>query len=139
MPVQVRNLSANVLGVVFVLIGIDHFLRTAWYEPIVPELLGRPDVWVYLSGVAEIAFGALLLMQKHRRLAAKAIMAMLVVLYWANLNMWVNDIPLNGVRYGTGWHIGRLSVQLLLIGFFAWIADLLPTGDSDVQAADRTG
>ena len=51
---------------------------------------------------------------------------MLVVLYWANLNMWVNGIPLNGVRYGTGWHIGRLAAQLLLIVLLAWIADLLP-------------
>ena len=123
---RIRHGAALVVGIVFVLIGVDHFLRTQWYAPIVPKVLGQPDVWVYLSGVAEICFGVLFMIPKHRPLAAKAGMAMLVVLYWANLNMWVNGIPLNGVRYGTGWHIGRLAAQLLLIVLLAWIADLLP-------------
>ena len=35
------------------------------------------------------------------------LVVMLVILYWANLNMWVNDIPLNGRTYAT-------------TGMFAW-------------------
>jgi len=126
MLLRARHLSAWALGVAFVWIGLDHFFRTTWYEPIVPEILGRPDVWVYLSGVAEILFGASLISTRHRQPAAKFGIVMLVVLYWANFNMWVNDIPLNGVKYGTGWHIGRLFAQTLLVGFIAWVAELGP-------------
>ena len=121
---QLRDGAAFFVGIVFVMIGIDHFLRTDWYVPIVPEVLGAPEVWVYLSGVAEVGFGGLLMVPRYRRLAAMGGVAMLVVLYWANLNMWVNDIPLNGVRYGTGWHLGRLMVQTLLIGLVGWVGGL---------------
>jgi len=126
MPTNARRFSAWALGAVFVFIGVDHFLRTTWYEPIVPVLLGRPDVWVYLSGVAEILFGAMFISPRYREPAAKFGILMLVALYWANLNMWVNDIPLNGVKYGTAWHVGRLLAQTLLIGFIAWVAELGP-------------
>ena len=40
---------------------------------------------------------------------------MLVVLYWANLNMWYNDIPLNGKTYDDIWHVVRLVDQVVLI------------------------
>ena len=123
---QVRHVSGIALGVAFILIGVDHFLRTAWYEPIVPEILGRPDVWVYLSGLAEVVFGAAFIASRWRARAGIFGIAMLVALYWANLNMWANDIPLNGVRYETGWHIGRLMAQTLLIGFIAWVAEIGP-------------
>jgi uncharacterized membrane protein len=123
---QVRHVSGIALGVAFILIGVDHFLRTAWYEPIVPDVLGRPGVWVYLSGLAEVAFGAAFITSRWRARAGIFGIAMLVALYWANLNMWANDIPLNGVRYETGWHIGRLMAQTLLIGFIAWVAEIGP-------------
>ena len=128
---QLRDGAAVFVGIVFVMIGVDHFLRTAWYVPIVPEVLGAPKVWVYLSGVTEILFGGAFINKKTRVLAAKSGIVMLVVLYWANLNMWVNDIPLNGINYGGGWHIGRLVVQVLLIGLIAWIADILPQRRSE--------
>jgi len=128
---QLRDGAAFFVGIVFVMIGVDHFLRTAWYVPIVPEVLGAPEVWVYLSGVTEILFGGAFINKKTRVLAAKSGIVMLVVLYWANLNMWVNDIPLNGINYGGGWHIGRLVVQVLLIGLIAWIADILPQRRSE--------
>ena len=128
---RIRNGGAVALGFAFIIIGIDHFLRTAWYVPIVPEVLGAPEVWVYLSGVTEILFGGAFMVKKTRVMAAKSGIAMLVLLYWANLNMWMNDIPLNGINYSGGWHIGRLVVQALLIGLIAWIADILPQRRSE--------
>jgi uncharacterized membrane protein len=43
------------------------------------------------------------------------------VLYWANLNMWVNDIPLNGRVYENHWHILRGAGQILLILISLWL------------------
>ena len=37
---------------------------------------------------------------------------MLLVLYSANLNMWLNDIPFNGHVMRTGEHVVRALMQL---------------------------
>ena len=43
---RIRTMAAVALGFAFILIGVDHFLRTAWYVPIVPEVLGFPEFWM---------------------------------------------------------------------------------------------
>ena len=38
-------------------VGIQHFRDPAWFEPIVPEVIGNPRFWVYVSGAFEIILG----------------------------------------------------------------------------------
>ncbi len=121
---SVRDSVAIVVGIIFIIIGVDHFIRTEWYNPIVPSILGFPAFWVYASGIAEIGFGIAIILKTYRKKAAVFGILMLVALYWANLNMWLNDIPLNDVQYSTGWHIGRLIVQGCLILLLAWVGEL---------------
>jgi uncharacterized membrane protein len=51
---------------------------------------------------------------------------MLVVLYWANLNMWINDIPIGGVKLNFSEHIIRGIIQILLILLSLYIGRLPP-------------
>ena len=51
---------------------------------------------------------------------------MLVVLYWANFNMWYNDIPLSGKTYDDIWHVVRLVIQIVLILGVTWIGQVTP-------------
>ena len=110
----------RILGVVFGLayinIGIQHFTNTAWFEPIVPAILGDPTFWVLITGVMEIAIGVGLILPSTRRHAALGSMVFLVGIYWANLNMWVNNIPLDGKTYADFWHALRLLAQLGMLG-----------------------
>lgn len=126
MKIMLRNLILNIgcviFGFPFVIIGIDHFIDPSWYEPIVPELLGFPTFWVYASGVFEIALGAGLMFPQTRQISAYGIALMLLVLYWANFNMWVNDIAIGGSKFGTNWHIMRAIIQVLLISICLIIA-----------------
>ncbi len=126
MKIMLRNLVLNIgciiFGFPFVIIGIDHFIDPSWYEPIVPEILGFPTFWVYASGVFEIALGAGLMFPQTRQISAYGIALMLVVLYWANFNMWVNDIAIGGSKFGTNWHIMRAIIQVLLISICLIIA-----------------
>ena len=46
---------------------------------------------------------------------------MLIVLYWANMNMWINEIPINGRVYENHWHILRGAGQILLILISLWL------------------
>ena len=111
----IRDVSALITGAMFIMIGFDHFVRPEWYEPLVPKVLGNPEFWVYLSGVTEVGFGLTIIPRKTREYSAVFGISMLVALYWANLNMWVNDIPLGGVTYGQSFHLIRLSIQILMI------------------------
>ena len=67
-----------------------------WFEPIVPVVLGDPTFWVLITGVAEIAIGVGSILPWTRRYAALGSLVFLVGIYSANLNMRVNNIPLDG-------------------------------------------
>mgnify|MGYP005634866663 FL=1 len=110
-----------ILGLPLIWIGILHFQDPAWFEPIVPDLIGYPTFWVYASGVFEIVLGIGLIIPKTREISGNGIALMLVVLYAANFNMWVNDIAIGGSKFGTNWHIFRATVQILLISVCIWI------------------
>ena len=111
----ILNIGCIIFGLPFVIIGIDHFIDPSWYEPIVPEILGFPTFWVYASGVFEIALGAGLMIPRFRQISAYGIALMLVALYWANFNMWINDIAIGGSKFGSNWHIMRAIIQAVLI------------------------
>ena len=117
--------SSFAFGFLFVFIGTQHFTNTAWFEPIVPNVLGNPTFWVWLTGVMEIGLGLGLLVRRFRRRAALLTAAFLVGVYWANLNMWVNNLSIGGQTYGHAWHVGRLVAQIGVIGFCLLIAGAL--------------
>ena len=119
---MVQSLFALTLGPAFVWVGIQHFVNPAFFEPIVPAVLGNPPFWVYASGVVEIALGAGMIVRSSRRIAGYSTAAFLVVLYWANLNMWLNEIPLSGTTVSTPAHIARAIAQLVMIAMAVWIA-----------------
>ena len=117
---MLRTLILTILSVVFggmyVNVGVQHFTDTAWFEPIVPAVLGDPTIWVLITGVIEIAIGIGLIIPQTRWYAGLTSAAFLVAVYWANLNMWVNNIPLDGKTYAHHWHVLRLVAQLGMMG-----------------------
>ena len=119
-------LASIAFGAMYVNVGVQHFTNTAWFEPIVPEIPGGPTFWVLITGVMEIAIGVGLILPRTRRIAAFGSMAFLVGIYWANLNMWVNDLPFNGTRLSTQGHVIRWCVQIVLLLTLAWMAQFQP-------------
>jgi len=113
------------LGVPFIWVGCEHFIVPEIFDPIVPDYLGLPRFWTLASGVVEIVLGVGVMLPPSRQLAARFLMFFLVFVYFANLNMWINDIPFNGTKLSQNGHIIRLVVQLLLIGICFWLAELL--------------
>lgn len=119
---RLLSLLAVIFGAMYVNVGVQHFTNTAWFEPIVPEIPGDPTFWVLVTGGMEIAIGVGLILPWTRRIAAFGSMAFLVGIYWANYNMWVNNIPLDGKTYATHWHVLRLVAQLgmLVLSYAIW-------------------
>ena len=130
---SMRGIISAVFGVMYVNVGVQHFTNTAWFEPIVPTVLGDPTIWVLITGVMEIAIGIGLILPWTRRYAALSSLVFLVGIYWANLNMWVNNIPLDGKTYAHHWHVLRLVAQLgmMALSYAIWQWNL--------PAPERTG
>ena len=116
-----EHLVAVPYGLWIAWVGVQHFRDPAWFEPIVPEILGSARFWVYASGVFEILLGLGVALPWFRKEAAFGVTLMLVVLYWANLNMWVNDIPLSGKTYASHWHALRGVGQVSLVCISLWL------------------
>ena len=108
-------------GMAYIGIGITHFTSPDIFIDLVPEIIGMPFFWVYLSGVFEVGIGIGICLPRFRRYATLALIPLLLVLYTANLNMWLNDIPFNGHAMTTGEHIFRAFVQTALVMIALWL------------------
>jgi uncharacterized membrane protein len=102
------------LGVFFLAAGALHFVKPRPYVSIVPDALPRKRELVYLSGVAEIAGGVGVLASPTRRAAGWWLIATLLAVFPANVNMAVNAERFS-VPESLLW--ARLPVQGLLIGW----------------------
>ena len=132
---RTKNHLAILYGLPFVWVGIMHFVNPAVFEPIVPSYLGVPRFWVLLTGFTEIGVALGIMWPTTRRLACVLMIVQLLLLYLANLNMWWNDIPFDGVSLGTTGHLIRMAVQVLLIALAMMIGGLRPFGEAE-QAKD---
>jgi uncharacterized membrane protein len=104
------------LGGFFLLAGLLHFLRPKPYVAIVPDALPRKREIVFASGVAEMAGGAGVLVPGTRRPAGWWLIATLLAIFPANVNMAVNAGRFRAVPEPLLW--ARLPVQGALI---AWV------------------
>jgi uncharacterized membrane protein len=75
------------LGVLFILAGLNHFRVAEVYVKIMPPYLPWHLELVYLSGVVETALGVLLLVRKFTILAAWGLIALLIAVFPANIHM----------------------------------------------------
>lgn len=123
-----RHIVSFLMGIAFIYVGVEHFLDPNWFKPIVPNIIGFPTFWVLLSGLCEVILGFLLILPKSRRLAALGLVLLLIVLYSANLNMWVNNIALDGIHLSQTWHTVRAVIQILLILIALWLGGFIPFG-----------
>ena len=122
-----KDVLGVALGLFFVNVGILHFTDVEWFTPIVPEILPfSAEFWVIVSGFPEVLCGLGLIIPRTRVLAGKATVALLIVLYWANLNMWINDIPLDGNTFPLWAHVLRAVAQLGMIAVAAYLAEWIP-------------
>lgn len=101
------------MAVLYAAAGINHFINPDFYKKIMPPYLPWHYTLIYSSGVCEIVLGALLLPERTRPWAAWGIIALLVAVFPANVQMLLD--------YQRDQHpylwiaMLRLPLQLLLI------------------------
>ena len=100
--------------------GANHFVSPATYVGMMPDALPAHLALVYASGVAEILGGLGLIPRATRRLAAWGLIALLLAIFPANINMALHELPL-GTTLVPSWALwARLPLQAVLIAWAWW-------------------
>jgi uncharacterized membrane protein len=110
-----RTLSCWLIGGFFIFAGIAHFVSPTVYLPMMPPHLPWPMALIYLSGAAEIAGGAGLLIPRLRRAAAWGLIALLLAIFPANIHMLMTGLILDGKQVPEWVLWVRLPLQFLLM------------------------
>lgn len=97
-----KNIVAGLIGSLFAAAGVSHFLSPNFFEAIVPRWIPSPSLANQISGALEIALGCALLVPATRRKAAWGLIVLLVIVFPANIDMFVNNVK---VSSGNGENI----------------------------------
>lgn len=116
--------SQRALTAFFSFVGTLHFVIPRSFEAIMPPSIPRHREAVIVSGVAEIAGGAMVVSRRTRRLARWWLLGLLVAVFPANIHMAVNPeqvrgLDLNRIPRWALW--ARLPLQPLAM-FWVWRA-----------------
>jgi uncharacterized membrane protein len=102
----------------YILAGANHFLSPNFYMDIMPPYLPYHLKLIYISGVCEIVISVLLIPKATRHVAAWLLIALLIAVFPANIQMTINYVKESNP--GLWLSIVRLPIQIILI-WWAWI------------------
>ena len=111
---DITKLLIYVYVVFFISAGINHFLNPQFYDALVPDFIPFPRLVHQLTGVIEIIL-PLFLLTRFRKEAALLMIIFLVILYGANLYVWVNNLPYGRTYFTNQQHFFRFLLQVLYI------------------------
>ena len=109
--------SRYLLALIFIAAGINHFWHTQFYVAMMPPYLPWHLQLVYLSGIAEFALGALMLLRRWQAVAGWGMIALCVAVFPANLHMALN--PELFTQFSPQSLMWRLPMQAVAIAW-AW-------------------
>ncbi len=115
-----KSILRWILTVVMVGAGANHFINPAPYLGMMPDALPAHEALVYISGIFEMLGGLGLILPATRKLAAWGLVALLIAVFPANINMAVNHLPLGTDTIPTWALWARLPLQLVLIAWAYW-------------------
>jgi uncharacterized membrane protein len=112
-----RSVGLCLMALLYIAAGINHFLSPGFYMRIMPPWVPAHGLMVAISGVAEIGLGVLLLPTRTRNWAAWGIIALLVAVFTANVQMAINWQEQQHPHLWIAW--ARLPLQVVLV-YWAW-------------------
>ena len=111
---DITKLLIYVYVVFFISAGVNHFLNPQFYDAIVPDFIPFPRLVHQFTGVIEI-FLPLFLLTRFRKEAALLMIIFLVIIYGANLYVWINNLPYGRTYFTNQQHFFRFMLQALYI------------------------
>jgi len=107
------------LGIFFIGAGANHFVHPQFYARLIPPWLPDGTLVVQISGVCEILGGVGALLRQTRRYAGIGLIALLIAVFPANLQMALHPELYRDIGSPAAFYI-RLPLQLVLLVWVGW-------------------
>jgi uncharacterized membrane protein len=125
------------LAVAMVVAGAGHFAQPDPFVAHLPDWVPARTGVVYLSGIAEIAFGVALLALPGPRAAIGRLLALFFLAVWpANIYVAIADVEVDG-QPGGAYRWIRLPFQVLYIAWALWSTRPPAPAPGDREHIDR--
>lgn len=98
----------------FIVAGVNHFINPQFYDAIVPEFIPFPRLVHQFTGLLEIVV-PLFLLTRFRKEAALIMIIFLILIYGANLYVWIYNLPYGRTHFTNQQHFLRFLLQLIYI------------------------
>ncbi len=115
------------------LAGINHFIMPSFYERIMPDYVPAQRELVYASGVAEFLGAVATLHPRTRRAGGWLLVATLLAVFPANIDMAVNAERYPDIPGGQAALLARLPLQALFL-YWVWLAALADGAAPEARA-----
>ena len=101
------------MALLYIAAGTNHFINPKWYLRIMPPWLPAPTLMNFVSGGCEIVFALLLIPESTRPYGAWLLIALLIAVFPANIQMSINYAHFNNPKLWVT--IVRFPLQIVLI------------------------
>tara|TARA_B100001142_G_scaffold319751_1_gene363678 strand:+ start:1048 stop:1458 length:411 start_codon:yes stop_codon:yes gene_type:complete len=108
------------MSVLYVSIGIKHFINTEFFVAIIPPIINYKEAAVIISGFIEVILGILLLFNQTRKLASWGIIFLLIAVFPANIYLYTSEIPRETLSITKSQALLRMPYQIALIMISYW-------------------
>lgn len=114
------EIHCYLIGSLFILAGILHFLRPKFFIKIMPDYLPWHRPLVLISGFFEIAGGIGIMLPSLHVYAAWGLILLLISVFPANIEMFRKVYRKRGFTFYTWLLLFRLPLQFVLIAWVYW-------------------
>ena len=115
-----KKITIYFMGLAYIYVGIRHFIDPDFFLAIMPDYLPYHLEAVYISGICEIALGAMLFFKKYRWIAGWGLILLLIAVFPANIYLAQNESAQQAIQISETAALIRLPFQALFIGLAYW-------------------
>ena len=108
------------MSIAYAYVGVRHFIDPDFFLAIMPNYLTFHLEFVYLSGIAEVVLGLMLLSKKTRKAGAIGLIILLILVFPANIHLVQSELSQSILGVTKSQSIYRLPFQGLFILIAYW-------------------
>lgn len=108
------------MSIAYAYVGVRHFIDPDFFLAIMPNYLTFHLEFVYLSGIAEVVLGLMLLSKKTRKTGAVGLIILLILVFPANIHLVQSELSQSILGVTKSQSIYRLPFQGLFILIAYW-------------------
>lgn len=115
-----KLITIYIMSIAYAYVGVRHFIDPDFFLAIMPNYLTFHLEFVYLSGIAEVVLGLMLLSKKTRKTGSIGLIILLILVFPANIHLVQSELSQSILGVTKSQSIYRLPFQGLFILIAYW-------------------